>query len=264
MSYRNFIESVLQEASIIANQRFGKVKGTAKPDNTVLTETDIEIGRLILDRIEQVYKNHNVIDEEAGVLDKQSRFTWVVDPIDGTANFALGIPLYGTMLGLLENDSPIAGGIALPYFTEIYIAEKGWGGYCNGIELAVSGETDLSEVLVAYGVDGHPEDPDITKEEMPLLAEIILRVRNLRTSNSVFDALMVANGKYGAVLNRTSKIWDNVAQQIIVEEAGGVYTDFFGKPIDYSNPLSKSGLNYTFCAGSPILHKQLQNLINRG
>ncbi len=97
--------------------------------------------------------------------------------------------------------------------------------------------------------------------ECRLLAEIILNVRNIRSSNSAFDVVMVAKGKYGGFLNRTSKIWDNAAQQILVEEAGGIYTDFFGEPIDYSNPLSKGKVNYTFCAAPPALHKQLQAII---
>jgi myo-inositol-1(or 4)-monophosphatase len=73
---------------------------------------------------------------------------------------------------------------------------------------------------------------------------------------------MIAEGKYGGLLNRTSKIWDNVAQQIIVEEAGGLYTDFFGNPMDYSNPLTKDKTNFTFCAAAPELHKQLQTIIH--
>jgi myo-inositol-1(or 4)-monophosphatase len=74
---------------------------------------------------------------------------------------------------------------------------------------------------------------------------------------------MVAKGSYGATLNRTSKIWDNVAQQIILEEAGCTYTDFFGKPIDYSNPVSKARDNFTFCAAPPNLHQALQTLIHK-
>lgn len=72
---------------------------------------------------------------------------------------------------------------------------------------------------------------------------------------------MIAEGKYGGLLNRTSKIWDNVAQQIIIEEAGGIYSDFFGNPMDYSDPLTKAKANFTFCAASPSLHEQLQTII---
>jgi len=263
MNYRDFIIDVLKEASAIARDSFGKVTGTTKEgdNNQVLTETDLKIGQTIIRRIQNKFPEHNIIDEEAGVINTKSNFTWVIDPIDGTSNFANGVPLYGIMLGLLMNDEPIAGGIALPSFSEIYTAEKGRGTLCNGNKIEVSKEKSLKNSLVAYGIDGHQENPEFTREECKLLAEIILNIRNLRTSNSVFDISMVARGNYGAFLNRTSKIWDNVAQQIIIEEAGGVYTDFFGERIDYSKAILQSQDNFTFLAASPELHSQLIGII---
>lgn len=255
----------MREVSQIAQESFGKVSGVTKEgdNNQVLTETDLEVGKKIVEAIQSEFPEHNIIDEEAGVIDKKSNLTWVVDPIDGTSNFANGVPTFGIMLGLLENDVPIAGGIALPSFSEIYVAEKGDGAYCNGEAIKVSGESELKKSLIAYGIDGHQEDPQLTRDECRLLAEIILNIRNLRTSNSAFDIAMVAKGKYGAFLNRTSKIWDNVAQQIIIEEAGGVYTDFFGNKVDYANATEKVQNNFTFLAASPELHKQLLKIINQ-
>jgi myo-inositol-1(or 4)-monophosphatase len=264
MEYKYFIEETLKEASIIAQNNFGKVSGTIKgsDNNQVLTETDLEIGKTIIEKIKNKFPEHNIIDEEAGVIDKKSNFTWVIDPIDGTSNFANGVTLYGIMLGLLKDEEPVAGGLALPSFSEIYLAERGKGAYCNGEKISVAKETNLKNLLVAYGIDGHQENPDFTREECRLLAEIILNIRNLRTSNSVFDIAMVAKGSYGAFLNRTSKIWDNVAQQIIIEEAGGMYTDFFGNKIDYSRAIEKSEDNFTFLAASPELHRELKKIIN--
>ena len=263
MEYKDFITQSLEKASDVARKSFGKVTSTTKEDdnNQVLTETDLEIGQLLIGKIHAKFPEHNIIDEEAGVIDKQSVFTWVIDPIDGTSNFANGTPLYGIMLGLLKNDVPIAGGLSLPNFSEIYVAEKGQGAYCNSEKICITKENDLKKALVAYGIDGHQENPKFTRDECALLAEIVLNIRNLRTSNSVFDIAMVAKGNYGAFLNRTSKIWDNVAQQIIIEEAGGIYTDFFGNTIDYSNALSRPQDNFTFLASSPALHRELLKII---
>lgn len=263
-SYQKLIFSILKSASSIANNQFGKVAGITKvgDNNQVLTETDLAIGEFLISQIRQFYPKHNIIDEEAGTIDNKSEYTWVIDPIDGTSNFAQGIPLYGIMIGLLREDKPIAGGIALPAFSEICVAEKGAGSWCNNERLNVTNDANLLSNLVAYGIDGHRENPDFTIEECRLLADIILNIRNIRSSNSAFDVVMVAKGKYGGFLNRTSKIWDNVSQQILIEEAGGIYTDFFGDPIDYSNPLSKISENYTFCAAPPALHKQLQTIIH--
>ncbi len=263
MEYKDFITQSLKKASDVARKSFGKVAGITKEDdnNQVLTETDLEIGKLLIEKIQAKFPEHNIIDEEAGIIDNKSDFTWVIDPIDGTSNFANGTPLYGIMLGLLKNDVPIVGGLALPNFSEIYVAEKGKGAYCNSEKICITNKSDLKKVLVAYGIDGHQENPKFTKDECALLAEIVLHIRNLRASNSVFDIAMVAKGNYGAFLNRTSKIWDNVAQQIIIEEAGGKYTDFFGNNIDYSNALSRPQDNFTFLASSPALHSELLKII---
>ena len=264
MEHQNFITKVLKETSTIAKAGFGKVNGTVKPDdnNQVLTETDLKIGSIIIKRITKKFPKHNIIDEEAGVINNNSEFTWVIDPIDGTSNYANGIPLYGIMIGLLNGDIPIAGGIALPNFSELYYAEKGKGAYCNGEKIKVSRETNLLNALVAYGIDGHRKNPEFTRDECSLLADIILNIRSLRVSGGAFDLAMVAKGKYDAFLNRSSKIWDNMAQQIIIEEAGGVYTDFFGNTMDYSNAITKSEDNYTFFAAPPELHKKLLNIIS--
>lgn len=264
MQHNNFIIEVLEEASQIAKASFGKVSSITKKEdnNQVLTETDLTIGTFILNRIKKEFPGYNVIDEEAGVIENHSSFTWVIDPIDGTSNFASGVPTYGIMMGLLKDGLPLAGGIALPYFDEIYTAEKGMGTFCNGKKVQVTSEEKLSSTLVAYGIDGHKENPELTKKEGKILTEILLTIRNLRASNSCFDVVMVAKGSYGAYLNQTQKIWDNVAEHILIEEAGGKVTDFYGKPLRYDNPTLASNNNYTFCAAPPLLHEALQGIIH--
>lgn len=262
--YQTFITQTLTQAAQIANANFGKVASTTKTNdnNQVLTETDIAIGKYIVQQIQDKFPEYNIIDEEAGVIDKKSNFTWVVDPIDGTSNFASGLPTYGVMIGLLENATPIAGGIALPAFNQLFIAEKGRGATCNGEPIHVTSESNPLSVLVAYGIDGHQENPERTMSEVQQLGKIILHIRNLRTTNSAYDMAHVTDGKYGAYLNQTTKIWDNVALQPIVEEAGGVVTDFWGKPMDYSDPLSRAQDNFTICAGAPEIHRRLQEVVN--
>jgi myo-inositol-1(or 4)-monophosphatase len=264
MLYKNFITESLKTVADISNSNFGQVSSVTKAgdNNQVLTETDVAIGKLLISRIQQAYPEHNIIDEEAGVIDKKSQYTWVIDPIDGTSNFAQGIPLYGNMLGLLKDDMPIAGGIAMPYFNEIYVAEKGQGAYCNEVRIYATKETNLLSTLIAYTIDGHQENPEYTRQEAKLIGEIVLDIRNLRASGSCFDVVMVAKGKYGGYVNQTSKIWDNVAAQILLEEAGCTYTDLQGNKIDYTSPLTKAKGNFTFCTAPQPLHHQLQKIIH--
>ena len=265
MEFQEFIKESLEEASKIALAGFGKVTSRTKPEdnNQVLTETDLKISKYLVGKIKEVYPEHNIIDEEAGVINNKSNYTWVVDPIDGTSNFANGIVTYGVMLGLLKDDKSFSGGVSLPSFNELYLAEKGKGAICNGASIKVTPEKRLLSSLVVYQIDGNLKEPEKTREEAKILGEIILNIRNLRITNSVYDIMLVASGKFGACLNQPGKIWDSVAQQVIVEEAGGIYTDFWGKPMDYSNHLERADENFTFCCGAPKLHGQLQEIIHK-
>lgn len=263
MTYTDFIQKLLTDTSKIALANFGKVEGRLKKEDStqVLTDTDIEIGKYLVEEVKKNYPNHNIIDEESGVIDNGSDFTWVIDPIDGTANFAVGVPTYGTMIGLLENDIPIAGGMSLPSFDQIIIAQKTKGAYLNGKRTRVTAETDLSKVLIAIGIDPKKDNPDLVRNQTNIAGEILLNSQNLRMSNSVFDEIMVANGAYGGALFFSGKIWDNVAPQIVIEEAEGIYTDVYGKPMGYSNPLKRTKQNFTSCAAAPPLHKKIQKII---
>jgi myo-inositol-1(or 4)-monophosphatase len=261
MDYQTFIENILDQSSEIALEHFGSVKGWAKDGDkqTVLTDADLAIGRYIINAISKEYSQHNVIDEEAGVIDRQSEFTWVVDPIDGTSNFAAGSPLYGIMIGLLENDMPVAGGFALPSLGEIYVAVKGRGANLNGKPIHVSKSTHLGEVLLAFGLHAKTkEDADYVGR---VAATLIPNILNIRSSASTFDMGMVAKGVYGGFISTRGKIWDCVGPQIVIEEAGGVFTHFDGKPIDYSNATSKTGQQYSYFMASPSVHSQVSEII---
>lgn len=261
MEYSNFIEKVLKQSSKIANRNFGNVVGTIKPDNSVLTETDLEIGQLIISLIKKEYPDYNIIDEEAGVINNHSDFTWVIDPIDGTSNFALGIPHFGIFLGLLEKNKPIAGGIALPFFNEIILAQKGKGAFCNGIPIGLNSGKELIHTMIAYGFNHKKDKPSELFKELNTVGKILLGCRNIRTSNSAYDVVLTLKGKYGAIIGTDSKIWDNVVPQLIMEEIGYKYTDYFGNKIDYSDCLNNPQKNFSYCAASPIIFEQLQNII---
>lgn len=254
----------MHDASTLAMTFFGKTSAAVKPEdnNQVLTDADLAVGKLLVERSTRAFPDFNIIDEETGVIDNGSEYTIVVDPIDGTSNFANALPLFGIFIGFLHKGTPIAGAIALPAFHDVYIAEKGKGAFCNGRPIRVSSTSELKNALVAYGIDGHQEDPYKTHAETEVLSNIILAIRNLRSSNSAFDFAAVADGRYGLVLNQTSKIWDNVAPHIVIEEAGGVYTDFWGKPLDYTDALNRADENFTVCAGTPVLHTEIQTIIH--
>lgn len=262
MDYRPFIEQELGRAALTAERFFGRVTAVTKADRTVLTEADLAIGKQLVEAVRATYPTHNVIDEEAGVIDNGSRFTWVIDPVEATSNFAAGLPDYGVMIGLLDDATPVAGGVIAPAFDTLYVAEKGKGATRNGQPVRATSEEDLSRTLVSFSVDGHPDDPVRTRRECGLLGEITLAVRNTRNNGcEATDTMRVADGRYGGRVNVESKIWDCVAPQIICEEAGALWTSVDGEPIDYSSPLTRTEQNFTFCVAPPVLHRRLQEVI---
>lgn len=264
MDYLDFLTNILRHASDIAKSNMGNIRYWIKDNdnNQVVTKVDNEIGKYIIKEISKSFENHNIIDEEQGIIDKSSEYTWAIDPIDGTSNYVCSVPTYGILVGLLEQGTPIAGGIALPYFSDIYTAQKSKGAFRNNQKIHVSNEDCLANCLVAYGLDGNTENPEDTLEDAKVLAKMASKTRNLRNSNSVYDVALVADGRYAAAVNRSSRVWDNVAQQILIEEAGGVYTDLSGNPVKYNSPLTRVGQNFTFLAASPQIHEELKAIIN--
>lgn len=264
MKYRNFLVKTLKEASGIANKMFGKVQGRTKPDDVrqALTDADLAIGKMIIAKIKEDYPAHSIIDEEFGITDKGSEYTWVIDPIDGTANFAVGVPLYGIMIGLLKGSMPLAGGVALPAFKEIYIAEKGKGAFCNDSKLGIRRSDKIISKVISAGFTYDTKSPKLLKLGSNILAKMLLHFPLANHAGSVYDSMMVAQGRYLGEFNTTSYLWDNVAQHIIIEEAGGKYTDLLGNKMDYSKPQRRTKQNFTYCAASPSIHKKMQAIIH--
>lgn len=265
MSYLDFIETQLKQAGAIAMSHFGNVNPITKPEdnNQVLTEADIAIGQYLIQAITKAFPDHSIIDEEAGAIDKNSDFIWVIDPVEATSNFAAGTDDWGIMLGLLKNEQPFAGGVIVPKLDRTYLAQKDLGATLNGKSIKVSSLQDLNKALISYSLDGYLDNPERTYRECQIMADIALACRNIRNTNcEATDGMYVADGRYGGRVNTTSKIWDNVAPQIIVEEAGGLWTAADGQPIDYSDPLNKIGQNYNYCAANPALHAKLIEIID--
>ncbi|MFH9005861.1 inositol monophosphatase family protein [Streptomyces afghaniensis] len=260
MTYLSFLESLLDEAGKMAMTFPRQVPARIKDAdaNQVVTQADLAIGEWIRRRIRERFPSDSLIDEESGTVRGTSPVTWIIDPIDGTANFAAGSPLFGVMVGVLEDDRPVAGGVALPALSETYVAEKGHGAYRNGIRLEIKTEGELSQQLIAYGIDIYPAE---IAYDCRMLTGIASCCRGIRMSNSVFDCMMVATGAYGAFVHRHNRIWDCVAPHMIIEEAGGIFSTIDGHGPDYSDSLSKSLDVFPVLTAGPGFHETLVNML---
>lgn len=258
-SYLTFLESLLEDAGKLAMEFPRGMPSRIKEGdaNQVVTAADIVIGAQLKRRILERFPDDSVIDEESDIVRGNSLVTWVIDPIDGTSNFAAGSPLFGVMVGILEHGTPVAGGVALPALCETYVAAAGQGAHWNGSRLEIKAG-DLTGQLVAYGIDFHPSEIML---DCQTLAGIASRCRGIRMSNSVFDCMMVARGAYGGFMHRRNRIWDCVAPQIIIEEAGGVFSGMDGGTLDYKNPLTKTAQIYSILACDPSSHKAITDIV---
>jgi len=225
--------------------------------NQVVTDADLAIGKKLKSRIHERFPHDSQIDEEWGTVRGSSAITWVIDPIDGTSNFAAGSPLFGVMVGVLEHGRPVAGGVSLPALSETYVAAVGQGAYLNGSKLELKAGGAMAEQLVAYGMDFHPSETALDYRTMESIAS---RCQGIRMSNSIFDCMMVAKGVYAASMHRRNRIWDCVAPHVIIQESGGAFSTMEGDVPDYRNPLTKTTQVYSMLACAPDFHRAVTDI----
>jgi myo-inositol-1(or 4)-monophosphatase len=262
---RAHIAAWLGDASELARGWQGRIQPTLKPTDPrqVLTEADLAISELLVGRVQATFPAHNLIDEEAGVLDRGSAFTWVIDPIDGTSNFAVGSPLYAIFIGLLEGGEPVAGGISLPALGQVFTAERGGGVFLNDAPLAPPTPRGLSEALVACSVDGDPAAPLQVRRFGALFAELALASRGVRSSNSGFDIGALLSGAYAAAIFSNGKVWDFVGPLGVLIEAGYRCTRVDGSAFDFSRALLEPETTYDGLLAAPGLHAPLLALLHQ-
>ena len=145
----------------------------------------------------------------------------------------------------------------------MYFAEKGKGASKNGKSISVSKETVLENILAAYSLD-YSAEKEKTKQEVKIIERLVNRVRNLRSTNSLIDFCYAAEGKLGASINQTTKIWDIAGPGLIIEEAGGSVSDIFGNPLNFEINEKNYDRNFTIIASNKTLHPELIKLANHG
>lgn len=259
----NTIRLALQEAGKILMENFGKITsyGLKENQSNIVTKADIDSEKKIIEIISDKFADHNTLGEETGYQDKNSEYTWIIDPLDGTSNFAVGLPWFGVIICVLKNSIPIISGCFLPLQNETYFAEKGKGATQNGNKITVSGETELKNILAAYSLD-YSNVPGKTEREAKVIQDLVGNIRNLRSTNCLMDFCYTADGKLGACINQTTKIWDIAGLALIIEEAGGKTTDIFGNKFDFSINKSNYSRNFTIVGSNKILHENIIRIIN--
>jgi myo-inositol-1(or 4)-monophosphatase len=222
-----------------------------KGDVDLVTVADRTVEKLIRTRIGETWPDHGIYGEEGTREGMERQFRWYVDPLDGTTNFAHGVPQFCVSMGLEERAGDLSAGgdgtlvaavIYDPMRDDLYCAEKGCGVYLNGKRTHVSRIPDLAESLVATGFPSRKrhDNPNIH-----FYHEFTLRSHGVRRAGSAaLDLAYVASGRYEAFWEFNLNPWDTAAGILLIQEAGGRATDFSGGAfqLDSSEVLASNGL----------------------
>ncbi len=176
------------------------------------------------------FPSHSIIAEESGSSQKSSEYTWVIDPIDGTTNFAHKLPLFSVSIGIQKNGETIIGVIYDVMRDAIYSAEKGAGTFQNNKKIIVNDNSDLAKSLLVTGFAYDREDE--YKEAIRIFGVFLNKTRAVRRLGSAaIDFCYVASGVFDGFWEANLSPWDVCAGLLLVEEAGGKTSDFKGNKI---------------------------------
>jgi histidinol phosphatase-like enzyme (inositol monophosphatase family) len=206
----------------------------AKHDGTPVTEADRGAERLLRAELARRHPDDGIYGEEEGESEGSTGRRWIIDPVDGTQAFTHGVPLYVNLLAVEDEHGIVAGVINMPALAETVWAGRGLGCFCNGVPSHVSDQKELSASYVcSSGYDYWDEDALLRLKRSGL---------RMRTWGDGYGYALVATGRIEAMVDPVAAVYDLAPMPVIVEEAGGRFTDFTGKSdVGGGNGLATNG-----------------------
>lgn len=237
-------------------ERFGRaVRVTDKSELELVTESDLAAEKLIIDRIKTYHPRHAILAEESGAsppaAEGQSEWRWIIDPLDGTTNYAHGYPTFCVSIGLEHAGRMELGVVYDPMRDEMFSAERGQGASLNGRRIQVSTASNLASALLCTGF---PYDVRERSEFARHFANFIMNAQGVRRDGAAaLDLAYVACGRFDGFWEEGLKPWDVAAGSLMVEEAGGRVSKYGGEPLSiYTPPI---------LASNGLLHEQMMRVL---
>lgn len=232
------IEAARAAGEIALRSFTGRVEVEWKPDRTPVTRADREAERVIVEILRSAFPEWGFLAEESGASGGEDKVRWIIDPIDGTRNFVRGIPFWATLIGLEEHGEITLGVVHAPATGDLLYARKGEGAYANGQPVRVSRIADLAEATLL-----HASLTFLRGEYWDGFLRLVDATQRQRGFGDYFAYTFVTRGQADLLVEADLKPWDLAAVKILVEEAGGCFTDFAGRPTIYSGTaLASNGL----------------------
>jgi myo-inositol-1(or 4)-monophosphatase len=227
----NIAKEAARKAGTFVMQHFGKLgkdEIRRKSRNDFISFVDENSERLIVDTIHSVYPEHDILAEEFGEIKQHSAYRWIIDPLDGTTNYISRIPIFAISIALQHNNDLVLAVIYDPVRDELFHAIRNEGAFLNETPIHVSGTTSLSESLIATGFPFKAKY--LLKDYLKAFESIFTESIGVRRMGAAaVDMAYVAAGRFEGFWEIGLKPWDMAAGTLIIEEAGGTVTDFWGK-----------------------------------
>ncbi len=244
------VKTIIKEAGeLVLSYLDNNQKYTNKKDGSIVTEADIASEKLLKQKLGELLPDAGFLGEESGESGAgDSDYCWVVDPIDGTTNFAHGFPYFGINIALTYKDDPVLGVTYNPIADELFYAYKGGGAFMNGKKITVSTQDDLDKTLASLAIPCRTRDCHEFYDMTKRLQDNIYTVRKL--GSACLDMAHVASGHLDAAVLKYVSWWDVAAGIVLIREAGGVVSEFEGDSI---------GPDFSTClASNRTIHRKLQ------
>jgi myo-inositol-1(or 4)-monophosphatase len=246
-----------EAAATIIKENFDKQFTISNKEgvNNLVTEVDHKSEQAIFEVIKADFPDHYILSEESGAIVQDSAYKWIIDPIDGTVNFANGIPICCVSIGLEVNGKMEMGAVYNPFINEFFFAQRGFGATMNDKKIAVTQKTSLVESCL---VTGFPYTYlDMPNGPLQVFEKFIRKgVPVRRLGSAAIDLCWVAAGRFDGFYEHKLNAWDSAAGFLIVEEAGGKVTDLKG---DYYNPYQPG-----IIATNGLIHDEMVRVVNGG
>lgn len=234
------------------------VATSVKKDGSIVTVADREIEQAMRKRINEVFPDHAILGEEGGLEGNPSAPMWILDPIDGTNNYAAGIPVFGNLIALRVEGRMEVGVINAPALGEQYEASRGGGASMNGQPIHVSEISSISEATVCFGSYKRM----LKKGYRQQVENLLVHCRRDRNFGDFWGHMLVARGAVEAMAEPNLNIWDIAAVEVIVEEAGGKTSGFGGEHYPESRVLSRTQGEGSFLSTNGALHTEMVRLLS--
>lgn len=242
MNRKGLLKKALLCSGRILTAKFGKVSWRQKRPADLVTDADLASQNAILGLIRRYFPNDDFRAEEDAVRDSGAEMTWVIDPLDGTTNYAHGYPASTVSIGVLRRGVPVLGGVYDPSRKELFLAERGHGATLNGRKLRVSATRGVKDSLLITGfpIYGRSESLDKHLARFKAFLQACHGVR--RSGSAALDLAWVAAGRADGFWESNLSPWDVAAGWLLVAEAGGRVTDFAGRPWRWHGALGAQTL----------------------